>query len=126
MIEQRRLSALVDDLLLLGRMVANLITNAQRHAGTEIAVSLHTRDGDIELIVEDDGPGVPTAERDRVFERFVRLEEGRGRAEGGTGLGLAIVSGVAGVHGGRVEVVDGARGGARFVVTMPVQVESRK
>jgi len=104
---------------LLARMVGNLLTNAERHAAGEVRVSLEERGDETVLVVEDDGPGVPPEERSRVFERFARVEEGRGRNEGGTGLGLAIVRGVAEVHGGHAAVEESALGGARFVVTLP-------
>lgn len=71
------------------------------------------------LAVDDDGPGVPTADRERVFERFVRLDEARARDAGGSGLGLAIVRAVVAGHGGSVAVESGALGGARFVVRLP-------
>ncbi|WP_277501343.1 ATP-binding protein [Nocardioides sp. ChNu-99] len=76
-------------------------------------------DGVVELVVDDDGSGVPPADRDRVFERFVRLDEARARDDGGSGLGLAIVREVARAHGGDAAVVTSPLGGARFVVTLP-------
>ena len=71
------------------------------------------------ITVDDDGPGIATADRERVFERFVRLDEARARAEGGTGLGLAIVSEVVAAHGGTVTITDAPSGGARFTVRLP-------
>ncbi len=103
---------------LLGRMVGNLIANAERHASNEILVSLRKDGAKIVLTVEDDGSGIPAEERDRVFERFARLEEGRGRNAGGTGLGLAIVQGVARYHGGDVKISDSDLGGAQFTVAL--------
>jgi signal transduction histidine kinase len=70
--------------------------------------------------VADDGPGVPPAERTRVFQRFVRLDDARARADGGAGLGLAIVAEVVAAHGGTVDVVDGPLGGALFRVRLPL------
>jgi signal transduction histidine kinase len=101
----------------------NLLDNAERFAHRGISVA--ARDAGSEVVVEvvDDGPGVPEADRDRVFERFVRLDGGRARAEGGTGLGLAIVRQVAHDHGGTVRVEPAVPGvvpeGARFVLTLP-------
>jgi hypothetical protein len=71
--------------------------------------------------VSDDGPGVPVEDRARVFDRFVRLDAARARADGGSGLGLAIVAEVVAAHGGTVEVDDATIGGARFRVRLPAQ-----
>ncbi|MFE0251217.1 sensor histidine kinase [Streptomyces sp. NPDC059010] len=105
----------------LGRLVRNLGENAARHARTRVAFELtDAGDGWVRLVVEDDGPGIPAAERTRVFDRFVRLDESRARGAGGAGLGLAIVAEVAGAHRGRVEAgVSEGLGGARFVVVLP-------
>ena len=77
-----------------------------------------TADG-VELVVEDDGPGIPEEHRQRVFDRFVRLDEARARDAGGSGLGLAIVQEIVTAHGGTVEVSSSVLGGARFVVRLP-------
>jgi signal transduction histidine kinase len=71
------------------------------------------------LTVSDDGAGIPADQRDQVFERFARLQEGRARDEGGTGLGLALTKRIVVHHGGRIQVEDGDLGGARFVVSLP-------
>ncbi len=71
------------------------------------------------LTVDDDGPGVPPADRRRVFERFVRLDEARSRDGGGSGLGLAIVAAVAKAHAASVAVEGSPLGGARFLVVFP-------
>jgi signal transduction histidine kinase len=84
-----------------------------------VAFSLAAHDGHVTLTVDDDGPGIPVADRDRVFERFVRLDEGRGRADGGTGLGLAIAREVARAHGGDVALADSSLGGLRAEVSLP-------
>ncbi|MYT20987.1 HAMP domain-containing protein, partial [Streptomyces sp. SID7760] len=87
----------------LERALANLVDNALRHARTGVVVRAATEPADggwAVLEVEDDGPGIPAEDRDRVFERFVRLDADRGRAGGGTGLGLAIVRETARAHGG--------------------------
>lgn len=107
------------DPVALGQVVRNLVDNAARHARTRIAVSVRESGGAIVLAVDDDGPGVPPADRDRIFERFVRLDEARARDAGGSGLGLAIVREVVTGHGGAVAVEPGAWGGARFVVRLP-------
>jgi signal transduction histidine kinase len=102
----------------LGRAVRNLVENAERHATSAVRVELAERDHVATLIVEDDGPGIPPADRDRVFERFTRLDDARSRESGGTGLGLAIVKEIVESHGGTVRAEDGGRG-ARFVVSLP-------
>jgi signal transduction histidine kinase len=104
----------------LARVVRNLLDNAVRFARARVELSLAERDGHVELTVADDGPGVPAAARERVFERFARLDEGRARDAGGTGLGLAIVREVVVAHGGSV-TVDGAPG-ARFLISLPRSV----
>jgi signal transduction histidine kinase len=104
---------------LLGQVVRNLLANASRHAATRISVGLVERQGRAVLTVDDDGAGVPEAERERVFDRFVRLDEARTRDSGGSGLGLAIVREIARVHGGTVTVDSSPLGGARFVVDLP-------
>lgn len=104
-----------DERVLAG-VVRNLVDNAVRHARTHVAVSLTEHDGSAVLTVDDDGTGVPEDERERVFERFVRLDEARSRDAGGAGLGLAIVRDAVRAHGGDTTVVPSPLGGARFVV----------
>jgi two-component system OmpR family sensor kinase len=104
----------------LHRVALNLIENAFLHtpAGTPVVASVR-RDGDNAVLeVADRGPGVPMAQRERIFERFARREGDRSAA-GGSGLGLAIVRAVADAHGGTAQVIDAEGGGARFVVELP-------
>lgn len=106
----------------LRRVLRNLGDNAARHACSRVAFDLvQDDDGRIVLGVDDDGPGVPSAERDRVFERFVRLDDARTRAAGGggSGLGLAIVAELVAAHGGSVTASEGTLGGARFEIVFP-------
>jgi signal transduction histidine kinase len=105
---------------LLATALRNLVENARRHARAHVRISLeeHT-EGTVVLDVDDDGAGIPVADRERVFERFTRLDEGRARDAGGSGLGLAIVREVVRAHDGDVVVYDSDLGGARFVVTLP-------
>jgi len=102
----------------LHRMVTNLVENAVRHtpAGTLIKVRLTKRGTSAILTVEDNGPGIPSAQRGQIFERFVRHA---GDSGGSTGLGLAIVRTVAEAHSGSVFVED-AEPGARFVIELPL------
>ena len=100
----------------LNRLIRNLSDNAARHARGVVEFSLQDGNGSVLLTVDDDGRGVAPSERQRVFERFVRLEEGRDRDSGGTGLGLAIVAEVASAHEATVAVADSPMGGARFEV----------
>jgi signal transduction histidine kinase len=109
----------VGDRRLLARLVRNLCDNAVRHARSGVTVSLAGDEQTVTLLVEDDGAGIPAADRERVFERFTRLEEGRARDGGGAGLGLAMVRRIAEQHGGRVKAEASRTGGARFVVELP-------
>jgi two-component system OmpR family sensor kinase len=107
----------------LHRMVLNLLDNAARHtpAGSLVELSLRAEDGDAVVEVGDDGPGIPPALRDQIFNRFVRGEGPADTAGGtGTGLGLAIVSAVAQSHGGSVEVAESKYGGALFRARIPM------
>lgn len=92
----------------LARVIGNLLDNAQRHARASVEVSVRRRDGRLVAEVADDGPGVPPEERERIFERFVRLDDARTRDDGGAGLGLAIARDVAHRHGGTLTVGDGS------------------
>lgn len=104
---------------LLGQVVRNLTDNAARHARSVVSLALVERGRTVELVVDDDGAGIPPADRDRVLERFVRLDEARDRDAGGSGLGLAIVRELVAVHAGGLTVSTSPLGGARFTVTLP-------
>ena len=103
----------------LGRVVRNLVSNAERHAEHVVQLELRMRDQEAELVVADDGPGIRPADRERVFHRFTRLDEARGNDGGGAGLGLAIAREVVRAHGGTIRVTDRRGGGARLVVRLP-------
>lgn len=105
---------------LLGQLVRNLADNAVRHSRGRIAIGVIPSDGHVFVTVEDDGTGVPAEERERVFERFVRLDEARSRDAGGSGLGLAIARGIATRSRGTLTVDNSRWGGARFVLTLPL------
>ena len=104
----------------LGRVVTNLIDNAMRHAKSTVRISLDEENGLAVLAITDDGPGVPIAERDRIFERFTRVDEARSATGGGAGLGLAIAREIVERHRGTITVDAAHVGGARFVVRMPL------
>ncbi|MFE1176942.1 sensor histidine kinase [Streptomyces sp. NPDC058773] len=100
----------------LARVLTNLLDNAQRHAVSAVRVAVVREGEGIVLRVEDDGPGVPEGDRERIFERFVRLDDARARDDGGAGLGLAIARDVAVRHGGSL----GVRTGSVFELRLPV------
>ncbi|MGW5720466.1 ATP-binding protein [Amycolatopsis sp. NPDC003865] len=99
----------------LERLLRNLVDNAERHARARVVVEVSAVDGWAVLSVTDDGPGVTEADRERVFDRFVRLDDARARDDGGSGLGLAIVADIARAHGGTATL----EGGSRFVIRLP-------
>jgi signal transduction histidine kinase len=101
----------------LARVVRNLLDNAERYASSQVTVSLASEDGHATLVVQDDGPGIAPADRDRVFERFTRLDSSR--SSPGTGLGLAIARQIVDAHGGTISAEAG-RQGARLVVRLPL------
>ncbi|MFI0931891.1 ATP-binding protein [Streptomyces sp. NPDC021019] len=103
----------------LSRVVGNLLDNAQRHAEGSVAVSVAADGRGVRVEVRDDGAGVPEDERERIFERFVRLDDARSRDDGGAGLGLAIARDVAARHGGTLTVHAAAEGGAAFRLWLP-------
>ncbi|MEE1748004.1 MULTISPECIES: sensor histidine kinase [unclassified Streptomyces] len=104
----------------LARVLGNLLDNAERHARSAVTVSVRAAEGGgVAVAVTDDGAGVPPEERERIFERFVRLDDARARDDGGAGLGLAIARDVAARHGGRLTVEAAREGGARFVLWLP-------
>ncbi len=108
----------VGDRAQLERVLRNLVDNAERYATSRVSFSLRPLGGLIELIVADDGPGIPAEERQRIFDRFARVGSSRTRHEGGTGLGLAIVGQVVAAHSGTVKVGDSERG-TRMEVLLP-------
>ncbi|MEA3033331.1 MAG: hypothetical protein QOH86_1347 [Sphingomonadales bacterium] len=110
------------DAELLAQALVNLIENAQSHTplGTAIEICVEARDGTIVLAVADNGPGVPPEDRERIVERFVRLE--RSRSTPGHGLGLNLVSAIAAVHGGVLGFADN-RPGLRAFLELPADPE---
>jgi signal transduction histidine kinase len=102
----------------LRRVLRNLGDNAAHHARGRITFSLGQQDGAVVLTVDDDGPGIPEADRARVLERFVRLDDARARDAGGSGLGLAIVAELVGAHGGEIGIAASPFGGARVQIRL--------
>lgn len=122
-VEPARLIGDPDALL---RVVRNLVDNARRHARDRVSLELTVDRTDPSapravIVVDDDGEGVPLAQRATVFDRFARLDADRTRGKGGSGLGLAIVAEITRSHGGSVRTEDAPGGGARFVVELPVE-----
>nr|WP_229882488.1 ATP-binding protein [Streptomyces alanosinicus] len=103
----------------LARVLGNLLDNSQGHASSTVPVELRADGANAMLTVTDDGHGVATCDRERVFERFVRLDEARTRDDGGAGLGLAIARDVVQRQRGTLAVGEGPGGGAAFRVTLP-------
>ncbi len=102
--------------------IRNVVDNAARHARRDIWIETHQTHDQIEILIADDGPGIPEANRERVFERFVRLDEARSRDQGGTGLGLAVVQTIIKAHGGSVQVVDHSTyPGAAIRIHLPIR-----
>jgi signal transduction histidine kinase len=102
----------------ISRIIANLVDNAVLHAASAVSVGVHRTDSSVELVVADDGPGIPEQDRERVFDRFTRLDTARSRDAGGTGLGLSIVRELARAQGGSVELTDDGPG-LRAIVQFP-------
>lgn len=109
---------IVGDARLLRRLLRNLLDNAARHGRPPVNVRLRVVPAGVEICIADHGPGVPLAERERLFEPFYR-PPGASEAAGGWGLGLALVRQIAERHGGTVRIDDGVGGGSVFVVTLP-------
>lgn len=103
----------------LRRVLTNLGNNATRHAASTIAFTLIETTAAVQFTIDDDGPGIPEPDRDRILQRFVRLDDARGRDSGGSGLGLAIVAELVAAHAGTLHVDTSPAGGARFRVTLP-------
>ncbi|MEQ9811424.1 MAG: ATP-binding protein [Azospirillaceae bacterium] len=103
----------------LRRTIGNLIDNAVRYGG-RARVTWRAEGGQAVVTVEDDGPGIPEADRTRVLDPFVRLETSRSRETGGSGLGLAIVKSIVASHNGRLELANRDEGGLRVTVTLPL------
>jgi two-component system osmolarity sensor histidine kinase EnvZ len=102
----------------LRRCLANLIANARLY-GRQVCLASVAVDDGVDILVDDDGPGIPPGERERVFQPFVRLDASRNPSTGGVGLGLTIARDVARSHGGDVRLESSPRGGVRARVHLP-------
>jgi signal transduction histidine kinase len=105
----------------LGRLFRNIIDNALRYAAGRVVVSAAADGEAVKVQIDDDGPGIPAADRARVFDRFVRLDSSRERGTGTTGLGLAIAREIAVAHHGDITLLERPGGGTRAVVTLPLR-----
>ena len=122
-VDLREVSAIqtIGDADQLARATRNLVENAERHATTTVTITLTERDGRARLTVSDDGDGISVENRQLIFERFTRLDEGRTRDAGGTGLGLAIVRDIIERHAGTINIDETAP--TQFVVELPLAPE---
>ncbi len=111
------------DAVALRRLFGNLLDNALHHAPRAI-VGLQKDNGNVKIVVDDNGPGIPETERVAVFEPFYRLDVSRSRATGGSGLGLAIAKQIVETHGGTIEAGQSGSGGARIVVELPMTLDT--
>jgi signal transduction histidine kinase len=105
-------------LLALKRAFWNIVGNAVKYGDSAVVVIAETPTR-FSITVEDDGPGIPEAQMERVFQPFVRLEESRGRETGGSGLGLTIARAVIASHGGEIALANRREGGLRVTITLP-------
>ncbi|TDD02862.1 HAMP domain-containing histidine kinase [Nonomuraea deserti] len=104
----------------LARLLGNLLDNAERHGRSAVRVSVSSEGGEVMLMVDDDGMGVPLPERERVFDHFARTDSARSRGHGGAGLGLSIALAIAEAHSGTLTAHESDLGGARFVLCLPL------
>jgi signal transduction histidine kinase len=108
----------------LRRVLTNLVDNAARHTRNSVRFALTTVEDTVILIVDDDGPGIPESDRQRVLERFVRIDTARARNAGGSGLGLAIVAEIVHAHRGAIQIGESPLGGTRITVRLPSDPDS--
>ncbi|NTU90003.1 MAG: HAMP domain-containing histidine kinase, partial [Actinobacteria bacterium] len=102
----------------IGRMLRNLLDNAARYADKGIWIECSQTDNAVRILISDDGIGIPEEDRERVFERFARLDEDRARSSGGTGLGLPVVRAIATQHLGTAQFIPPIHGGSTVEITL--------
>ncbi len=107
------------DTRLMSRAINNLIRNGLRYAKNQLKISLEISNKQVNLLVEDDGPGIPEQSREQIFQPFTRLDTSRDRQSGGYGLGLAITQKILQQHGGQINVEESRLGGAKFQLIWP-------
>ncbi|HEY9294698.1 MAG TPA: ATP-binding protein [Microlunatus sp.] len=105
----------------LAQVIRNIVDNARTHSRGRIAITLDRAQDHARIMIDNDGPVVPPEERQRIFERFVRLDDDRSRDSGGSGLGLAISAAIMVAHGGSITVGEDDHGWCRFVIELPLQ-----
>lgn len=103
----------------LGQVLRNVLDNANRHARSTITVKLSTAPDGVRVLIDNDGDPIPEADRERIFERFVRLDQSRSRESGGSGLGLAIAAGIMAAHHGTITTAQAPSGDCRFELYLP-------
>jgi signal transduction histidine kinase len=108
----------------LGQVIRNVVDNARLHSRGRIAIAVHRVDDVAQVIIDNDGPVVPAQDRQRIFERFVRLDDDRSRDSGGSGLGLAISAAIMDAHEGTISVGENEQGWCRFVVELPIDPDT--
>jgi signal transduction histidine kinase len=108
----------------LRRVLTNLVDNAARHTRSSVGFALTTVDDTVILIIDDDGPGIPESDRQRVLERFVRIDTARAQNAGGSGLGLAIVAEIVDAHHGDIQIGASPLGGTRIMIRLPSDPDS--
>ena len=106
-------------------MFRNIVDNAARYARHRVLITAVREADDIAVDISDDGPGIPAAERERVFARFVRLDPSRGHASGSAGLGLAIARDIATAHRASITLTEAEGGGTRAVINLAGTVDAR-
>jgi len=104
----------------LTRLFGNVLDNAVRHAATTVKIAGWATGPHIIIEISDDGPGIPDCERERIFDRFVRLDSSRVRTTGSSGLGLALAREIASAHHGDIQAADHPDGGARLIIRLPI------
>lgn len=105
----------------LERLFRNIIDNAVQYAASRVVITATANGQVVQVQIDDDGPGIPAADRSRVFDRFVRLDISRDRGTGRTGLGLAIAREIALAHHGEISLLERSGGGTRAVLTLPLR-----